>query len=177
MGRAKCECLHNCTCEVIKLKWFWLSALVILLDQLTKYQASQYLILHEPRAIITGFNLTLMHNSGAAFSFLSQAGGWQRWLFIGLACVIGIGIIIWMFGLPPEKRWSATSLALILGGALGNLWDRIIHGYVIDFIEVYYQGWYWPAFNIADSAITIGAIMLIIDAFWFDNGNVSTHVR
>jgi len=156
------------------LKWFWLSALVIILDQLTKYQASQYLALHEPRAIITGFNLTLMHNTGAAFSFLSQAGGWQRWLFIGIGSVIGTGIIIWMIGLPSEKRWLAAALALILGGAFGNLFDRIVLGYVIDFIEVYYRGWYWPAFNIADSAITIGAIMLIIDAFWFDDGNVST---
>ena len=159
------------------MKWFWLSALVIILDQLTKYQASQYLALHEPMAMITGFNLTLMHNTGAAFSFLSQAGGWQRWLFIGIGSVIGTGIIIWMIGLPSEKRWLAAALALILGGAFGNLFDRIVLGYVIDFIEIYYRGWYWPAFNIADSAITIGAIMLIIDAFWLDDGDGSTRTR
>ena len=159
------------------MKWLWLSILVILLDQFTKYQASQILVLHEPRAIITGFNLTLMHNTGAAFSFLSQAGGWQRWFFIGLGGIIGFGILIWMLGLPQDKRWLAAALALILGGALGNMWDRIVQGYVVDFIEVYYRGWYWPAFNIADSAITIGAIMLVIDALWFDDGNVSTRTR
>ncbi|MEE8321219.1 MAG: signal peptidase II [Gammaproteobacteria bacterium] len=159
------------------MKWFWLTVIVIIVDQLTKYQAGQYLVLHEPMAIITGFNLTLMHNTGAAFSFLSQAGGWQRWFFIGLASVIGIGIIVWMIGLPSEKRWLTASLALILGGALGNLWDRVVLGYVVDFIEVYYSDWYWPAFNVADSAITIGAVMLIIDAFWLDDAKVSTHTR
>lgn len=159
------------------MKWFWLTAIVIIVDQLTKYQAGQYLVLHEPIAIITGFNLTLMHNTGAAFSFLSQAGGWQRWFFIGLASVIGIGIIVWMIGLPSEKSWLTASLALILGGALGNLWDRAVLGYVVDFIEIYYRDWYWPAFNVADSAITIGAVMLIIDAFWLDNAKVSTHTR
>ena len=159
------------------MKWFWLTVIVIIVDQLSKYQAGQYLVLHEPMAIITGFNLTLMHNTGAAFSFLSQAGGWQRWFFIGLASVIGIGIIVWMIGLPSEKRWLTASLALILGGALGNLWDRVVLGYVVDFIEVYYSDWYWPAFNVADSAITIGAVMLIIDAFWLDDAKVSTHTR
>ena len=159
------------------MKWFWLTVIVIIVDQLSTYQAGQYLVLHEPMAIITGFNLTLMHNTGAAFSFLSQAGGWQRWFFIGLASVIGIGIIVWMIGLPSEKRWLTASLALILGGALGNLWDRVVLGYVVDFIEVYYSDWYWPAFNVADSAITIGAVMLIIDAFWLDDAKVSTHTR
>ncbi len=159
------------------MKWLWLSALVIILDQLTKYQASQQLILHEPVDIISGFNLTLMHNTGAAFSFLSQAGGWQRWFFIGLGSVIGLAIIVWMIKLPAEKRWLSCALALILGGALGNLWDRVMLGYVIDFIEVYYHSWYWPAFNIADSAITVGAVMLIIDAFWFYDANVTTHTR
>jgi signal peptidase II len=159
------------------LKWLWLSALVIILDQLTKYQASQQLILHEPVAIISGFNLTLMHNTGAAFSFLSQAGGWQRWFFIVLGSVIGFAILVWMIKLPADKRWLSCTLALILGGALGNLWDRVMLGYVIDFIEVYYHGWYWPAFNVADSAITVGAAMLIIDAFWFDDANVTTHTK
>ena len=86
-------------------------------------------------------------------------------------------IIIWLITLPADKRWLSCSLALILGGAIRNLWDRVLLGYVIDFIEVYYQGWYWPAFNIADSAITVGAVMLIIDAFWFDDANVTTHTR
>ena len=122
--------------------------------------------------VFPGFNLTLMHNTGAAFSFLSQAGGWQRWFFIGLASMISIAIIIWMSSLTASQRWLSVALAFVLGGALGNLWDRINLGYVIDFIEVYFDKYYWPAFNVADSAITIGAIMLIIDVFWFNDTEI-----
>ena len=149
-------------------KWLSLSSAVIILDQITKYYASQELVLYQAVHIVPGFNLTLMHNTGAAFSFLSQAGGWQRWFFIGLASLISIAIIVWMYGLPANKRWLLAALALVLGGALGNVCDRVILGYVVDFIEVYYKDMYWPAFNIADSAIFIGAFMLIIDAFWFN---------
>ena len=149
-------------------KWLMLSFLIVILDQVTKYYASQELILYQPIHVFSGFNLTLMHNTGAAFSFLSQAGGWQRWFFIGLTSIISIAIVIWMHGLPATKRWLLIALAFVLGGALGNLWDRINLGYVVDFIEVYYDDMFWPAFNIADSAITIGAIMLIIDAFFFN---------
>ena len=119
-----------------------------------------------------------MHNTGAAFSFLSQAGGWQRWFFIGLASIISFAIVVWMHGLPNDKRWLLAALALVLGGALGNLLDRFNYGYVIDFIEVYlsFLPWRifnpWPAFNVADSAIFIGAIMLVIDAFWFNQDGI-----
>lgn len=147
-------------------KWLALSLVIILLDQVTKYFASHILSMYQPIPIVPGFNLTLMHNTGAAFSFLSQAGGWQRWFFIGIASVVSIVIIVWMNGLPKNKYWLLTALALILGGAIGNVCDRIILGYVIDFIEVYYGDMFWPAFNIADSAITIGAIMLIIDSLF-----------
>ena len=149
-------------------KWLSLSSAVIILDQITKYYASQELVLYQAVHIVPGFNLTLMHNTGAAFSFLSQAGGWQRCFFIGLASLISIAIIVWMYDLPANKRWLLAALALVLGGALGNVCDRVILGYVVDFIEVYYKDMYWPAFNIADSAIFIGAFMLIIDAFWFN---------
>ena len=150
------------------MKWLWVSVLVVVLDQITKAIASHYLHLHEPLALIPGLNLTLMHNTGAAFSMLSQAGGWQRWFFIILAAVISIVIIIWLMNLPRHKRWVACALALILGGAMGNLWDRIFLSYVVDYIDVYYRNAHFPAFNVADSAITIGAIMLIIDAIWFN---------
>ena len=150
-----------------KLKWLWLSALVVALDQMAKYTATHALLLHQPVAMLPGFNLTLTHNAGAAFSLLSQAGGWQRWLFILLAITVSIAIVIWLHNLSPRRRWMACCLALILGGALGNLSDRIIFGYVIDFIDIYYHNLHWPAFNVADSAITIGAFMLIIDSFWF----------
>ena len=149
------------------LKWLWLSALVVILDQITKYIAVHNLQLHVPQAVLTGLNLTLTHNTGAAFSMLSQAGGWQRWFFILLAGTVSIAIIIWMHNLARQRRWMAGCLALILGGAVGNLCDRITLGYVIDFIDVYYKHLHWPAFNVADSAITLGAIMLIIDSVWF----------
>jgi len=135
--------------------------------------ASHYLQLHVSVAVFPGINLTLMQNPGAAFSLLSQAGGWQRWFFIGLAVTVGIAIIVWLVSLPADKRWMAFALALILGGAMGNLWDRMTLSYVIDFIDVYYQEWHWPAFNIADSAISIGAVMLVIDTFWFGEAKVS----
>ena len=139
-------------------KWLGLSALVIILDQLTKLIAAKTLTLYQAVPVFPGFNLTLMHNTGAAFSFLSDAGGWQRWFFITLAVGISVFIVFWMKGLSADKRWLLTALALVL-----------YLGYVIDFIEVYYSKYYWPAFNIADSAITVGAIMLIIDAIWFNH--------
>lgn len=131
-------------------------------------------MLYQAIPVFPGFNLTLMHNTGAAFSFLSQAGGWQRWFFIGLTSIISIAIFIWMYSLPTNRRWLLVALAFVLGGALGNVWDRITLGYVIDFIEVSlkFLPWQifnpWPAFNVADSAIFIGATMLIIDAILFN---------
>jgi signal peptidase II len=151
------------------LNWLWLTVLIVVLDQVTKALATHYLYMHAPVQLLPGLNLTLMHNTGAAFSLLSQAGGWQRWFFIVLASGVSIAIIVWIANLPATNRWMSCALALILGGAVGNLWDRIILGYVVDFIDVYYRDWHWPAFNIADSAITIGAIMLIIDAIWFND--------
>ncbi len=149
-------------------KWLGLSALVILLDQLTKLIAVNSLALYESIAIFPGFNLTLLYNTGAAFSFLSNAGGWQRWFFIGLAMLISLFIVFWMRSLKKDNYWLLVALALVLGGAIGNVIDRIYLGYVIDFIDIYYQTNHWPAFNIADSSITIGAIMLIIDAIWLN---------
>lgn len=109
------------------------------------------------------FNLTLLYNKGAAFSFLANAGGWQRWFFLILTTAVSIFIYFWLRKLKPHQRLQYTALALILGGAIGNLIDRAIYGYVIDFIDVYYGSYHWPAFNIADSAITIGAFLLIYD--------------
>ena len=143
--------------------------LVIVLDQITKFLASHYLQLHVPVNLLPGLSLTLMHNTGAAFSFLSKAGGWQRWFFILLTVIVSVVIVIWLIKLPRQQRWVAFALALILGGALGNLYDRILLGYVVDFIDVYFRNYHWPAFNIADSAITCGAVMLVIDAVWFSH--------
>ena len=143
--------------------WLLLSVLVVALDLWTKSLASESLTLYRPQELTSWLNLTLAHNYGAAFSFLSDAGGWQRWLFTGLALVVTLVLIIWLFRLPAREKLTGSALGLIIGGAVGNLIDRISLGYVVDFIDVHYQGWHWPAFNVADSAITCGVILLLID--------------
>lgn len=148
------------------LKWLWLSGIVIVLDQATKYLASTQLQFHVPVAVMPSFNWFLAHNTGAAFSFLSDAGGWQRWFFIGLAALVALVIVSWLRKLEGWQTWLAAALALILGGAIGNVIDRIYHGYVIDFIQWYYASYYLPAFNIADAAISVGAAILIIDGLF-----------
>jgi signal peptidase II len=138
---------------------------VIILDQLTKIWATQTLTFNQPIAVLPFFNLTLLHNTGAAFSFLANAGGWQRWFFTILAIGVSFVLVLWLARLKSNQYGLASALALILGGALGNVIDRLNYGYVIDFLDFYYKTWHWPAFNIADSAITIGAAILIVDAF------------
>ena len=146
------------------LKWIWLAVVVVVFDQLTKYIASTSLEMLQPVAVMPMFNWTLMHNTGAAFSFLANEGGWQRWFFAVIAIVVSVVIVLWIKRLEQHEKWQAIALALILGGAIGNVIDRIWLGYVVDFIQVYYQQWYWPAFNIADSAISIGVAMIIIES-------------
>ena len=145
--------------------WFLLAAVVVLLDQYTKGLASNKLVYARPVEVFSWFNLTLQHNTGAAFSFLSDAGGWQRWFFTAIAVVISLGLAVWLVVAERGQWLLGLSLALILGGALGNLWDRVVLGYVVDFISVHYGGWYFPAFNIADSAITVGAGCMLLDSF------------
>lgn len=144
-------------------RWLWLSAIVILIDQITKLWADSVLQYHQPVPVMPMLNLTLAYNTGAAFSFLSDAGGWQRWFFIGLTLLISIVLFRWIWAMRAEERLHAASLSLILGGAIGNLIDRVGYGYVIDFIDVYYKTYHWPIFNIADSAITLGVVFLIYD--------------
>jgi len=156
-----------------KLIWLWLSVVVVGLDQLTKYLASANLEYGRPVELLPVFDLTLLHNTGAAFSFLAGAGGWQRWLFALLAAVVSIVLVVWLKRLKAHETWLAIALALVLGGALGNLYDRVVLGYVVDFISVHYQRYYFPAFNLADSGITVGAIMLIIDTLWFSRRSVA----
>ncbi|MCL5669006.1 MAG: signal peptidase II [Gammaproteobacteria bacterium] len=144
------------------LKWLWLSALVIVLDQVGKYLISSSMQLHESIEIAPLFNLTLLHNTGAAFSFLSGAGGWQRWFFTVIALGVSTVIVLWLKRLPAADKWQAAALSLIMGGALGNVIDRVRFGYVVDFLDFYYRQWHWPAFNIADSAITVGVAILVL---------------
>ncbi len=157
------------------LVWLWLSFVVAVCDQISKYVAAKHLVYQQSVAIFPGLKLTLVHNTGAAFSFLSQAGGWQRWFFIVLTSIVSLVLIYWLSTLSRQRRWLAAALALVLGGALGNLWDRIALGYVIDFIDVFYDQWHWPAFNLADSCISVGAGMLVIDAIWFDQAEVTAN--
>jgi signal peptidase II len=147
------------------LKWLWLSFLALVLDQWSKQIVMGAMQLYQSIPVAPYFNLTYVHNTGAAFSFLSQAGGWQRWFFAGLAFTVSVVITVWLARLKKHETLLAVALSLILGGAVGNLIDRLLYGYVIDFLDVYYQDWHWPAFNIADSAITLGVILMLTESF------------
>ncbi len=164
------------------LKWLWITLLVVILDQISKQWANAALPLAKPIELISNLNLYLAYNEGAAFSFLSSAGGWQRWFFTVIALAVSTALVFWMRKLPKHETLSAIGLAFILSGAMGNVIDRILFGHVIDFIQFYYHhaesclpGFaaflnggnvqcIWPAFNIADSAISVGAALLIIDS-------------
>ena len=145
----------------------WLGAAcgIVVIDQITKYLALQWLNYGDPVAIVPGLNFTLVFNTGAAFSLLSDASGWQRWLFAAVALTVSIVITLWLRQIGNKEWWLPIALTLILGGAIGNFWDRVSLGYVVDFIQVYYRQWSWPAFNIADSAISVGAVMLLLSGW------------
>ena len=147
------------------MKWLWVSAAVVVLDQCSKVLVNSTLALYESVAVIPSLAIRKIYNSGAAFSFLSDASGWQRWFFIVLAVLVVIVLTVWLYRLQRSQVRMALGLSLFLGGAVGNLIDRVLYGYVIDFIDVYYASWHWPTFNVADSAITIGASLLLLDAF------------
>ena len=150
-----------------RLSWLWLSLLVLVIDQASKFYFEARLEMFQQIVIIPDlFSWTLAYNTGAAFSFLADSSGWQRWLFALIAIVVSAVLVVWLKRLGRNDTWLAVALALVLGGALGNLYDRVALGHVIDFILVHWQNrWYFPAFNIADSAITVGAIMLALDMF------------
>ncbi|MFP5459959.1 MAG: signal peptidase II [Gammaproteobacteria bacterium] len=143
--------------------WLSLAALVIVLDQLTKWLVLDSFAFAERRPVIPGFfDLTLVYNTGAAFSFLAGAGGWQRWFFVGIGVAASL-FIVHLLRRHGEQRPFALALTLILGGALGNVIDRLVHGKVVDFLLVHWRDLYWPAFNVADSAITVGAVLMVVD--------------
>jgi len=143
----------------------WISLAVIVLDQITKQIAQNNLSLHQAVNVMPGFDWFLTYNKGAAFSFLASAGGWQRWFFTITTIVISTVILIWIKRVPNEEKITIVSLCLILGGAIGNLIDRLYLGYVIDFIQVWLGSYAWPAFNIADASISVGATVLILSSF------------
>lgn len=147
------------------LLWMALAACCVGLDRVSKWLAMTSLTANEPIAIFPGFNFTLTYNTGASFSMLSDAGGWQRWALSALAMGFSIAAAFWIRAVAGRQLLVPAALALIMSGALGNLWDRIMYGHVIDFIQVYYAMWYFPVFNLADSAITLGAGLMLLDAF------------
>ena len=144
------------------LPWFALAAAIVVVDQLAKWWALAALVPRQPVEVLPFFDLTLVYNRGAAFSFLAGAGGWQRAFFIALALLISAGIAFWLARSAWRRRRLAAPLALILGGAIGNVIDRIRFGYVVDFLDFHAAGWHWPAFNVADAAITVGAVALLV---------------
>lgn len=147
-------------------RWLWVAAAVLALDQTSKWLALAQLTLHEPVPLLPFLNLTLVYNRGAAFGFLSTASGWQNLFFIGVALIATAVILYLLRRTDARDRWMAAALMLILGGALGNLVDRLFYGHVVDFVDAYYGTWHWPAFNVADSAITFGALLLIFESLW-----------
>lgn len=148
---------------------FVVVAVIVFLDQVTKLYVDANLILNQSVIkVFSWFNITLHYNPGAAFSFLSDAGGWQRWFFTIISLVVSVVLCVWLYRLLRHERLMMWSLIFILGGAIGNLIDRVAYGYVIDFIQWHYNNWYFPTFNLADSAITLGAILLLIQTFFGD---------
>jgi signal peptidase II len=147
------------------LRLLWISALVLVLDQLTKAWVQVAFQPHESLEVLPFFNLVLAYNTGAAFSFLSDGSGWQRWLFVALALVVAVVLVIWLRRLGEDEPMAGWGVALVLGGAIGNVVDRVWLGHVVDFLDFHWAGWHWPAFNVADSAITCGVALLLIDGF------------
>ena len=142
--------------------WLGLALVVVALDQFTKTLILGYFQLGDTRYVTPFFNVVRVHNTGAAFSFLAGASGWQRWFFVGLGFVAS-AFIVWMLRSHPTQRLFCFAVTMIMGGALGNVLDRLLHGYVVDFLQFHAGGWYFPSFNLADSAITLGAVTLIVD--------------
>ena len=144
------------------IPWLGLALIILVADQFTKVLILGYYQLGDSTYVLPFFNIVRAHNTGAAFSFLAGAGGWQRWLFTGIGVAATL-FILWLLRSHPGQKLFSFALACILGGALGNVIDRALHGYVVDFLQFHWAGWYFPSFNIADSAITIGAVLLIWD--------------
>lgn len=154
--------------------WLCIIALILVLDYYSKQWASKVLELYRPREVFSWLNFTLAHNYGAAFSFLSDQPGWQRWFFTILGTGISIFLFIWLLRLHVKEQLSGVALSLVLGGAIGNLIDRVTLGYVVDFIDVYAGKWHWPAFNVADSAISVGVVLLLIDGLILQRKNADS---
>ncbi len=140
---------------------YGIAALVVTFDQLTKVWIDANLVLYERIPITSFFNITKAYNPGAAFSFLAEAGGWQRWFLTAISTVVSVVLVVWLWRMSARERWLGLAIALVLGGALGNLIDRVLYGHVVDSIQLYWRDWYFPSFNVADIALSCGAVLLI----------------
>lgn len=156
------------------LRWLWLTVIFLIIDQITKQWVANTFDYRETLAVLPFFNITYVHNPGAAFSFLADQGGWQRWFFTAIAAIASIVFVIWMAKTPKQQALLSIALAFILSGAMGNLIDRVLFGYVIDFLDFHWQGSHFAAFNIADSAIFIGAALMVIESFTQQNNQQSS---
>ncbi|MGB5568796.1 MAG: signal peptidase II [Sedimenticolaceae bacterium] len=153
------------------LRLLWISVVVVVLDQLSKFWMLASFDEYEVLTVWPVFNLTLGFNTGAAFSLLSDAGGWQRWFFVAIGVVVSAVMVVWLGKLQARERLTAYGLAFVIGGAIGNLIDRVWLGKVVDFLQWHWQDWYWPSFNLADSAITLGVVLLLIDGLFPARGS------
>lgn len=160
---ARCVTLPKLNKTTSLVVFYGVALLFFVFDQVTKSMATEHLTYGVPVFVTSFFDWTLLHNPGAAFSFLSDQGGWQRWFFTAIAAIVSIMLVVWIAKLGASNKWESVALALVLSGALGNLIDRVQFGYVVDFISLHYQEHYWPAFNVADSAICVGVAMLVLD--------------
>ncbi|WDE08156.1 signal peptidase II [Thalassomonas viridans] len=147
------------------LRWIWLTLVFLVIDQVTKHWVAGTMDLYQSIKVLSFFNITYVHNPGAAFSFLADQPGWQRWFFAAIATIASVVFVVWLAKTPKENKMLGIAFALMLSGALGNLIDRVLLGYVIDFLDFYIGSYRWPAFNIADSAIFVGAALMILDSF------------
>ena len=166
MSSVKAMIFNNTLWRNLPWPWYGLSALIVALDLLTKKWVSHGFELYERYNVLPVFDITLRHNTGAAFSFLADQGGWQVWFFSILSTVVSVVLVVWIARVAKKNTWEVLGLSLVLGGALGNLYDRVTLGYVVDFILVYYREYQFPAFNVADSAISVGAAVLIFDTLF-----------
>lgn len=146
-------------------RWLWVTFAVVVLDLITKNMADYYLTRLSSYTVAPFLNFVLVYNTGSAFGFLSNQNGWQLWFLVGIAVVVAIGILTWLWRSNGKHTFTALALSLILGGAIGNMFDRIVEGYVVDFLDFHYGSYHWPAFNIADAAICIGVLFMILSAF------------
>ena len=147
------------------LRWLWLAVVVLVLDLGSKVWVMNHFQLGESLPLIPFFNLTYAHNPGAAFSFLADKGGWQRWFFAAIALVIVVALLVLMYRSSGKQKLNTSAVAMMIGGALGNLFDRMVHGFVIDFIDFYVKDWHYPIFNLADSFICVGAVLVVLEGF------------